>query len=151
MFKGLIFSVLILLLIIIIIIAHQREEGDFHSFFFVLKWNRPENVSGQPQLQSGVQRDLVQMFDQNQKPKLSPHDVLPPEEPSCHVRIVQSYVANHGRILKRKKKKTGIFLLLFVALQCHVVATEAGRIHIDLGGGQVGWIEQVGLAGVMDE
>lgn len=85
----------------------------------------------------------LEMFDRNQKPELGPHDVLPPDEPSCRVRIVQSYVANHGRILKneniQKKKNRNIFVT--VAIQCHVVATEAGRIHIDLwaGPGGRGW------------
>lgn len=87
----------------------------------------------------------LEMFDRNQKPELGPHDVLPPEEPGCRVRIVQSYVANHGRILKKgktkqTKKKTGIFLWL---LQYNVMLSRrsAGRIHIDLwaGPGGRGW------------
>lgn len=59
---------------------------------------------------------------------------------------------------QNKEKKTGIFLLLFAALRCHVVAMEAGRSHIDLwegagpsGRGHVGGAEQDELAGVTNE
>ena len=56
---------------------------------------------------------LLEMFNQNQKPKLSCHDVLTPEELGCRSRIVQSYVANHGRIKKEKKNRN-----IFVTVCC---------------------------------
>lgn len=58
------FSVLILLLIITnyYYCCSAERGGGFSLIFFVLKWNRPENVSGQPQLQSGVQRSASLTF-----------------------------------------------------------------------------------------
>lgn len=140
------FSVLILLIIIIIIIAQQREEGGLHSFFFVLKWNRPEDVSGQPQLRPGVQSSAAILWPSARNVRPEPKTRAQPSwcSSSGGTRLScadSAILRSQSQSYLKNKKKTGIFLLLFVALRCHVVTTAASRIHIDLwaGPGGRGW------------